>query len=472
MAGQLSPLRSAPPRSPVRTAQDGPGPSSAAGQAGHPAARSTLGDWLAKERAQEKTERGQLLASALPGGGGAMKRLKARAARQHPATVADKWHARLNGAPKPIVDGKRRAAFEALVRADAMALARFGQIDPRLAADKMRAAVEDGTLGDGILAEDRKLLLEVLNQCTDPTDHLYQRLNLKIMPDTLPAYTDAQVVEKPAHLTSGTFASVFALKVEKSNGVVQDSVFKPLKATEQGWVGKWSGIPMDDPQAAMRNIATVSCAKKLGLDVIANTQLAIIDTGRGPLDPDLGLLMERAPGKQARDVGADTLKNPAVFKEVTKLQLLDHLTGQVDRHPNNYFIHVGSNGDVKVTGIDNDQCFGKDLLRPSDIRPLSGLPFHGTELPPVIDTAMASMIGGLGDDELHAMLDDKLSDEEIEAAVSRLQGIRLHVDQLRRDGWVIAPDRWDSPEVQGRFNAQNSYIGRELSKKPQVLAAG
>ncbi len=392
-----------------------------------------------------------------------MKRLKDRAARKHPTTMSEKWHARLNGSPKPM-EGQRRAAFVALVRADAMAVARVGQLDARVAVDRMRMAVEDGTLGRDVLKEDRELLLEVLGQLADPSNHLYRQLNLKITPHTQLAYTDALVLEKPAPLASGTFASVFALKVENADGVAQDSVFKPLKAKEKDWVGRASGIPMDDPQTAIRNIATVSFAKRLGLDVIANTQLALIDTGRGPLDPDLGLLMERAPGKQARDVDAEWLKKPAVFAEVTRLQWLDHLTGQVDRHDNNYFIDVRPDGAVKVTGIDNDQCFGKDLLRPTDIQPHVGVPFRGTALPPVIDTATANMIDGLGDDELHAMLDNQLSDDEVEAAVSRLQGLRLHVDQLRNQGLVIEPEQWADPAIQAHFTAQNSYIGRERTQ--------
>lgn len=364
------------------------------------------------------------------------------------------------------MEGRRREAFVARVRVDAMAVAKAGQLDARVAVDRIRMAVEDGTLGQNVLKEDRDLLLDVLGQLADPADHLYRQLNLKITPDTQLAYTDTKVLEKPTHLTSGSFASVFALKIENAEGVAQDSVFKPLKATEKGWVGIASGIPMDDPQAAIRNIATLSCAKKLGLDVIADTRLALLDTGRGPLDPDLGLLMERAPGKQARNADADWFKNPAVFAEVTKLQLLDHLTGQVDRHDNNYFIDVGPSGDVKVTGIDNDQCFGKDLLSPSDIspsdiRPLRRLPFHGTALPPVIDTAMASMLDDLDDDDLHAMLDNQLSDDEVDATVSRLQGLRLHVDQLRTQGLVIEPEQWADPKMQALFTAQNSYMGRE-----------
>lgn len=74
---------------------------------------------------------------------------------------------------------------------------------------------------------------------------------------------------------------------------------------------------------------------------------------------------------------------------------------------------------------------------------------------------MAAMIDDLVDDELHAMLDNQLSDDEVEATVSRLQGLRLHVDQLRGQGLVIEPSQWADPAIQARFTAQNSYIGRE-----------
>ncbi|SDE37022.1 hypothetical protein SAMN05192589_11614 [Paracidovorax valerianellae] len=397
-----------------------------------------------------------------------MKRLKDRAARKHPATMAEKWHARLNGSPKPM-EGKRRADFMALVRADAMAVARVGQIDARVAVDRMRPAVEDGALSQDILAEDRGLLLEVLGQLADPADHLYRQLNLKITPDTQLAYQDAQVLEAPTALASGNYHTVFALKVMGADDVAQDKVFKPLKAKEKNEVGIFAGISRDDSQMAMRNIATVSLAKRLGLDVIVDTELAMIDTGRGPLDPDLGLIMERAPGTKAGSVEPGVLSLPAVFAEVTKLQLLDHLTGQVDRHLNNYFIHVGPNGDAKVTGIDNDLCFGEKLTDPADIRRIESdslfVPFEGTHLPPVIDTDMERAIQGLAESDLRSILSDKLNEAELDAAGSRLEGLKKYAVSLHLANKVIEPDQWNDPAVQQLFNAQNSYIGRERSKR-------
>lgn len=74
---------------------------------------------------------------------------------------------------------------------------------------------------------------------------------------------------------------------------------------------------------------------------------------------------------------------------------------------------------------------------------------------------MASMLDDLDDDDLHAMLDNQLSDDEVDATVSRLQGLRLHVDQLRTQGLVIEPEQWADPKMQALFTAQNSYMGRE-----------
>jgi len=430
----------------------------------------TLSELLANERQHEEAvreQRTQLVHSALPQGGAAMKRLKDRAARQHPSTKAEMWRARLNGRPKPL-DGERRKTFEALVRADVMALAKVGKLDPWVAAATMRAAILDGTLAQGILAQDRHLLLDALDPMARHVDRLYERLNMKITDDTEPAFTNIHVLEKPRPLGSGSFNTVFGVKLRNPDGSVFDGVFKPLGATDYGWSAAETGIPRDDPQTAMRNIATVSYAKKLGLDVIADTRLALIDTGRGIQAPDVGLIMERARGKPACQVEASILTRPEVCSEVTKLQLLDHLTGQGDRHAANYFIHIAPNGRAKVTGIDNDQCFGKNLTDPAGIQRVDGdakrWGFRGTGLPPVVDTEMESAINALTSRDIRSMLGNKLSGPEIQAAIARHQGVKDHIARLRADGRVIEPAQWSDPSVQQLLNARNSYLGRERER--------
>lgn len=432
--------------------------------------RPTLSELLAPERRQEEAERAQraqLVHAALPNGGGVMKRLKERASRQHPTTMAAKWHARLNGPPKPM-EGQRREAFEALVRADVMALATAGRMGPLQAVNTMRAAVVEGALGQGILPQDRQLLLDVLDHLANPIDRLYPHVKLHLTSDTLPAFTDAQVLEKPTVLGAGKFNTVFAVKLQNPDGSRLDGVFKPLNATEDGWVAGVTGIPYDNPQIAMRNIATVEYAKKMGFDVIADTRVALIDTGRGPLDPDLGLIMERARGMPAARTDASTFTRPDVCAEVTKLQLLDHLTGQGDRHTNNYFINIEPNGRAKVMGIDNDQCFGKELTDPAGILRVdtdfwrNG--FRGTGLPPVVDTEMERSIIALTERDIRFMLGNKLNPAEIDAALERHQGVKDHIHQLRADGKVIEPAQWGDPGVQQLLNGKNSYVGRDRDR--------
>jgi len=293
---------------------------------------------------------------------------------------------------------------------------------------------------------------------------LYQRLNLKLTPDTLPAFTNTQVLEKPARLGSGTH-TVFGVKLQGPDGSVFDGIFKPLRTTERGFTAEMTGIPEKDPQTAMRNIATVSYAKKLGLDVIADTRLAVIETSEGIADPDLGLIMERARGKQAAQFDASVFTRADVCAEVTKLQLLDHLTGQGDRHGRNYFINIEPNGRAKVTGIDNDQCFGKDLTDPAGIRQDRcddrRFGFHGTALPPVVDTEMNRAINALTSRDIRSMLGNKLSEAEINAAIARHQGVKKHIAKLRTRNLIIAPEKWSDRSVQELLTSQNSYVGRE-----------
>ncbi|GKS75059.1 hypothetical protein AVME950_09205 [Acidovorax sp. SUPP950] len=423
----------------------------------------------------DRAGRMRLLESALPSGGGTLKLLKERAARQHPATLAERLNAQLKGAPEAL-DVHSDAAFAALVRADVMAIAKAGAMEPSLAADALGAAIEEGMLGQGILPTDRQALLAALDQLS--IHRLYQKINLKVTPETSPAFTNVQVLEPPRAFRSGSFHTVFGVRLAKLDGSVFDGIFKPLKATEKNNpTTAGTGIPESDPQTAMRNIATLAYARKLGMDVIVDTQVALIDTRQAPSvsNLQLGLVMERAPGKPALYTDVQTLDRADVCAEVTKLQLLDHLTGQTDRYHENYFIDIGPDGRVKVTGIDNDQCFGQKLTDPADIRPgadgTAQARFRGVGLPPVVDTDMERSIQALTEGDIRSMLEDKLNEAEISAAIQRHQGVKAHIAQLREIGRVIDPGHWGEPGVKELLTEHNSYIGRERQWVP-FYAAG
>ncbi|HET7864975.1 MAG TPA: hypothetical protein VFL86_11275 [Burkholderiaceae bacterium] len=293
---------------------------------------------------------------------------------------------------------------------------------------------------------------------------LYDKHNLKVTEDTLPAFSDSDLLREPSRLGSGAFHTVYGVRLAGSDGNSFSGVFKPLGSVDRAGnhAAHAAGIPSDDPQVAMRNLATLTYAKELGLDVIPDTRLGVLRTEDD--STTLGLVMERARGTEAYDAAPSVFRRGDVAAEVTKLQLLDHLTGQVDRHDGNYFIDAESDRPAKVTGIDNDQAFGASLTGPESNRfsaDYSHKFFQGTKLPPVVDREMADAINGLSSSGIRRMLGDRLTEREVEAAVTRHQGVVQHIADLSAQGRIISADDWDRGSVQELLTPDNTYFGRE-----------
>ncbi|QAU23499.1 hypothetical protein EO087_05475 [Dyella sp. M7H15-1] len=288
--------------------------------------------------------------------------------------------------------------------------------------------------------------------------------DVKLLAQAKPAYTTADLIGRPVRLGSGATNTVFAVQLKKPDGSTFECVFKPLSRKMRDWGAGITGIPRDNPQTAMRNLATVSYAKKLGFDVVVDTSVGVFDFGPGPGGGyKQGLVMERARGTSAANTNLGTLTRADVCAEVTKLQLLDHLTGQCDRHDRNYFISI-ENDQAKVRGIDNDVCFGEKLTDPNGIKFVNNAKqygFRGTSMPPVVDTDMATKINALTPDDIRGILGDKLSEAEVQAAIKRLDGVKQHIAQLKAQGKVIDSRQWSNPRVQQLLTEDNSYVGRD-----------
>ncbi len=281
-------------------------------------------------------------------------------------------------------------------------------------------------------------------------------------------------------LGAGNLNKVYDVAYRLPNGAIVRGVYKPLQAVtghtiEFGGASEASGVDIRNPQTAMRNLATSAVADLFGFEVVPRTEIAHTRrTKNGVTRGELGLFMTKAEGRPAQDMPRGVTRNGEVLKEVMKLQLLDHVTGQVDRHWNNYFVAVRPDGSATVTGIDNDQCFGNRLLNPEDIAVSSPLgrvltetggvtsAFRGTRLPPVVDSEALFAVMNVTPDDLRAAIGEMLLPSEVEAAVSRLVGLQAHLGELQRAGRVIDEDRWDAPAVRRLLNKVNSYVGRDL----------
>ena len=187
--------------------------------------------------------------------------------------------------------------------------------------------------------------------------------------DVNPELDDSRVVSS-AQLGQGMANTVYLV------GYSDDSeyVFKP---EGPGRTGMERILLTQDyepqQQVAQLNLATQRTADALGLgDVMPKTSV-------GCHNGDYGIFMEKAPGVTAEQlasgakpktpgtIGVEELKSLShddfqivvgrLLRELNRLEWLDLVTGQGDRHNANYLVEVKSDLTVTVKGIDNDACF-------------------------------------------------------------------------------------------------------------------
>lgn len=139
-----------------------------------------------------------------------------------------------------------------------------------------------------------------------------------------------------------------------------------------------------DVSVSKRNVASSRMAELLGQgNVIAHSELAQVTDKSGRVLE--GILMQQAEGKSGADLAEAfqtqkqkecfesgkeyekamgnftyDMTTPSLQKSMSTLQIMDWISGQVDRHKGNYFIQRDAQGKMTgVTGIDNDFAFGR-----------------------------------------------------------------------------------------------------------------
>lgn len=306
------------------------------------------------------------------------------------------------------------------------------------------------------------------------------------------------------------------------------TVFKEARAGEgMGPASDTLGIDQGNPRMAVRNVATKVVNDLLDFNIVPETRF-------GTLDGKLGMVMSFATGvqptpmrevditdegfgqtilltiqtspDQAQDmreafkavvrdnrvyqlqphsVTEINYENADLRRDMVKLQLLDALCGQGDRHGENYFIELDNDGNYqRLVAIDNDQAFGTRTDHPNqllfrqdgDQLDIDGQKFgdpsmRGVLLPDVIDTNMRDSFMNLTPEALRDSLTGLLNDAEINSALRRLDAIKLHISNLPPEQ-IIAPTAWGSDvATRALQDPERSYVGRERQdqqQKPQV----
>jgi hypothetical protein len=256
-----------------------------------------------------------------------------------------------------------------------------------------------------------------------------------------------------------------------------ERIFKPEPAKDAKMpVGpRFAGIDADAPHYGNRNVASKIAADLLGLNVMPEASFAthggqvglmmskadgesprkkVWEDYKGAEDPETmhpvnrknyGLEKKGGVWKQGREkmvkpwaVAPSATVQAAMQEQLNGLEWTDMLTGQVDRHSANYFIDIQGDN-VKVTGIDNDFCFGKEQKGLLKLKPEIGVTSVGQ--PQLIDKKTYDRLVALDfDRDTLPKLTGLLTAEEIAASKLRFKAVQDHAAELQGAGLVV--DNW------------------------------
>jgi hypothetical protein len=318
---------------------------------------------------------------------------------------------------------------------------------------------------------------------------IFRAAKVSLNINTIPrSFDDEKLVGEMTKLGKGVFNTVYAALYKGTDGgPATQYVFKPEGYT-CGLGAELLGIDADKPQFGLRNVAAYKLSDRLGFGVIPKTEFAV---HRGKL----GIVMEHVPGKPAgngwhiMDVTGTELGNKLLKKKealanrdsesyksqlkvlglhsiffpsadtveviyskprqhtvklyadmevqwkLNRLQWLDVLTAQSDRHDGNII------GDGN--GIDNDQTFGPEIFNIAAlISKMGALRCVIGGLPEVASRETCESFMKLKDEDIEkAMLG--LPAKEIDATKARLDEIRRHLQKLEQEGKILALTKED-----------------------------
>ncbi|MGJ0508585.1 MAG: hypothetical protein ACR652_15965 [Methylocystis sp.] len=318
---------------------------------------------------------------------------------------------------------------------------------------------------------------------------LYRAKDLRITEDTVASQPKDVKVEL---LKKGKCGQVYKTQYKTEDGSTYAGAFKPLALETKSNGAIASGINPRNPQLAMRNVIVDKLARKLGFTVVDPIKVAIRTLPDGSVELGLetrmiteGVQGDDVAGMTGRYGQSNIYENPQIWPSLIELQLLDALTGQIDRHAGNWFV-CEVDKIKKVVGFDHDFCLGDQIKTPNDASQSGALSndilktgvrtpvFHGVLMPPVIDTDMAEAIEKLSPDELRKIIGRKLTESERDAAGTRLTALKAHVTALRKGGRVVDPKEWGKPVVKSWLlgdgqRVDDSYILREFKYWDEYL---
>ena len=246
-----------------------------------------------------------------------------------------------------------------------------------------------------------------------------------------------------------------------------------------------AGIP-EHADIGIRNVAMYRTAQLFGIpEVVCRAVPMKIKIGDQVVE---GTFMQKADGIDAKNpVVTDNAVDrrpldgydPEGLRKAADLQILDFITGNIDRHGANMFYQVNLQGKFcGVQGIDNDMSFG--LFIPDKKSQGHLLPPHKLRL---ISKEMADKINNISDDQLRMTLHGLIEPNCIEAAIKRLHMVQNQMgkvnaleanNQKKSTNNLITPvekGKWGSPEVLKLLNKhKDGVFGKIIYNMPRIAA--
>lgn len=131
-----------------------------------------------------------------------------------------------------------------------------------------------------------------------------------------------------------------------------------------------------------------------------------------------------------------TLKasDPNFQRDMSRLHIMDALSGNIDRHVGNFLVDIDENGNYKnLTGIDNDISFGN---RHEIIKEAKGK-YTGLPGEMYMDEEICNRIDALEESQIRYLLMDLLTEDEISALWSRIVEMKGYIDRMRKKNYLI-----------------------------------
>jgi hypothetical protein len=246
-----------------------------------------------------------------------------------------------------------------------------------------------------------------------------------------------------------------------------DSFISIVKLTTRATMTEVAGIA-DGTELITRNTATSRMADLLGTGgSVARSR---------PVEVTIGNVHRIGNGMlQAKGTDYDHLDDevktalktcPEFLCELTKLQMLDFICGQIDRHTGNYFVDAEMVGEGterhlvfrSVTGIDNDLSFG--TLRMDGnvaVEQLEQLIDTNGELKlPYVDRDLCDSILALTPEIVACRFCDILSVQEMSALMYRVRKLYTAIARLPEER-KLSPEDWaekmHEPDLAARYKA-------------------